>query len=297
MFIDSKGNKWYKGNIHTHTTKSDGRFSPEECIELYRTHGYDFLAITDHWKVSENTEDNGMLLLSGCEYDISPNVRDGIFHITSLGCTSEPELKSGEGAQKIVEEIHRCGGLANLAHPAWSMNTCDQLLPEIDGKVLPLYGADITEIFNSVSDYPMNCRPYSGIVLDQLAARGYFTLLAASDDTHQYETDACRSYIMVKADELTREAILSAIKAGDFYASQGPIIDVTCTDGVIHVECSPAERVTYFTDTAWCGHRNDIRHSITSSEFKMSNERFVRVEVCDEEGRVAWSRYFENGAK
>ncbi len=38
----------YKGNLHTHTTCSDGVRSPEEAIAAYREAGYDFLAITDH---------------------------------------------------------------------------------------------------------------------------------------------------------------------------------------------------------------------------------------------------------
>ncbi|MGN1346087.1 MAG: CehA/McbA family metallohydrolase [Eubacteriales bacterium] len=294
MFTDKQGRKWFKGNLHTHTTVSDGRLSPEEAIALYRKNGYDFLALTDHWRVSETrVTDDGMLLLAGCEYDTGRNVRDGIFHVTSLGCERVPELAHNAGAGEIVEEIHRCGGIANLAHPAWSMNTCDQLLPNVDGEVRPLFGADVTEIFNSVSDMPRNCRPYSGIVLDQVAARGYFPRLAATDDTHWYsDTDTCRSYILVQADECTRKAILDAIRAGRFYATQGPTLDVTVSGNKLEVECSPAESVVYFTDTVWCGHRADVGHGLTHSSFTMEGETFVRVEVTDAEGRTAWSSYF-----
>lgn len=295
MYLDSNGKKWWKGNIHTHTTVSDGRLSPEDSIALYRKNGYDFLALTDHWHVSETKfTDDGMLLLAGCEYDVGRNVREGIFHVTSLGCETTPQLERGADTKAIVDEIHRCGGIASLAHPAWSMNTCDQLLPAVDGEVLPLFGADVTEIFNSVSDLPRNCRPYSGIVLDQLAARGYFTKLVATDDTHWYgETDSCRSYILVQSDECTREGILEAIRAGRFYATQGPTLDISVEDDVITVNCSPAESVVYFTDTAWCGHRADVGHGLTKSTFKMTNETFVRVEVTDSEGRTAWGRYIE----
>ena len=294
MYTDSNGKKWFKGNIHTHTTVSDGRLSPEESIALYRKNGYDFLAITDHWRVSETKyTDDGMLLIAGCEYDTGSNVRDGIFHVTSLGCETTPDLQRGADAKIIVDEIHRCGGIASLAHPAWSMNTHDQLLPVYDGEVKPLFGADVTEIFNSVSDMPRNCRPYSGIVLDQMAARGYFTSLVATDDTHWYgDMDTCRSYIMVQADECTREAILDAIRAGRFYATQGPVIEVTKDGDTVNVTCSPAEAIVYFTDTAWCGHRADVAHGITQGSFRMTNETFVRVEVTDAEGKTAWSAYF-----
>ncbi len=29
---------WFKGNLHTHTTQSDGEISPEEAIAWYRQH-------------------------------------------------------------------------------------------------------------------------------------------------------------------------------------------------------------------------------------------------------------------
>ncbi|MEI9948375.1 MAG: hypothetical protein WDO74_05185 [Pseudomonadota bacterium] len=41
-----------KGNVHTHTTLSDGGSSPEQTIAWYRSHGYQFLALTDHNQLS-----------------------------------------------------------------------------------------------------------------------------------------------------------------------------------------------------------------------------------------------------
>src|SRR5688572_10037933 len=40
--------KWYKGNLHTHTYWSDGDEYPEMVIDWYKTHGYDFIALSDH---------------------------------------------------------------------------------------------------------------------------------------------------------------------------------------------------------------------------------------------------------
>jgi hypothetical protein len=40
--------RWWKGNLHTHTFWSDGDDFPEMVAEWYRTHGYNFLALTDH---------------------------------------------------------------------------------------------------------------------------------------------------------------------------------------------------------------------------------------------------------
>ena len=47
----AEGN-WYRGNLHLHTSNSDGRLSPEAAVRLYQEHGYDFVAITDHNKLT-----------------------------------------------------------------------------------------------------------------------------------------------------------------------------------------------------------------------------------------------------
>ena len=50
MELYNTHNSWYKGNLHTHTTLSDGAVAPDESIKRYKNAGYDFLAITDHRK-------------------------------------------------------------------------------------------------------------------------------------------------------------------------------------------------------------------------------------------------------
>ena len=37
-----------KGALHCHTTRSDGRGTPEEVIKLHADNGYSFMALTDH---------------------------------------------------------------------------------------------------------------------------------------------------------------------------------------------------------------------------------------------------------
>ena len=46
--FDKPGTFW-KGNLHTHSTNSDGTRTPEEICAIYREAGYDFLALTDHF--------------------------------------------------------------------------------------------------------------------------------------------------------------------------------------------------------------------------------------------------------
>ena len=40
--------KYWKGNLHTHTLWSDGDDFPEMVVDWYKTHDYDFLALTEH---------------------------------------------------------------------------------------------------------------------------------------------------------------------------------------------------------------------------------------------------------
>ena len=226
MYTDTQGRKWFKGNLHTHTTESDGKLSPEECYALYKSKGYDFLARTDHWKVSDAGAYEGMLLLSGCEYDFGSDPgAEGVYHIVALGMERDPHITRAMTPAEAVEYIHANGGLADIAHPAWSLNAPDQLLRY--GRIF-----DMTDIYNSVSGLPRNARPYSGLIVDMLASRGYYLPLIADDDVHFYVPgfDACRSFIMVEAEECTREAILSAIAAKRFYATQGPELCGQCVN-------------------------------------------------------------------
>lgn len=40
--------KWFKGNLHTHSLWSDGDGYPEMIMDWYKTHNYDFVALSDH---------------------------------------------------------------------------------------------------------------------------------------------------------------------------------------------------------------------------------------------------------
>jgi predicted metal-dependent phosphoesterase TrpH len=47
------GPRWWKGNLHTHTFWSDGDDFPEMVVQWYQTHGYHFLALSDHNVLSQ----------------------------------------------------------------------------------------------------------------------------------------------------------------------------------------------------------------------------------------------------
>ena len=45
---DFQSGRWLKGNTHTHTLESDGDSPPEVVTRWYKSHGYNFLVLSDH---------------------------------------------------------------------------------------------------------------------------------------------------------------------------------------------------------------------------------------------------------
>ena len=276
----------YKGNLHMHTTLSDGALTPEEAVLKYKKAGYDFLALTDHWVQSENGYMSGVTMLSGCEYDFGRNTVEGVYHVVGIGFESDPGITRGDGVKTAIEKIHKAGGVADIAHPAWSMNTVDQLMNAKE--------ADYTEIFNSVSDLPANCRPYSGEVIDKCAARGLIFPMAGVDDSHWYKTEFARSFIYLFAEECSPEAVKDALFRGNFYASQGPRLSVFRADDRIVVDCPKEDGIeiaTFFTDTVWENERSVVGDNLTHIEHRLRGcESFIRVEVRNTRGEIGWSQ-------
>ena len=59
-----------KGNLHAHSTVSDGRLTPSLLASCYKDHGYDFIAITDHNVFSSYGQLEGMPIIAGMELAI-----------------------------------------------------------------------------------------------------------------------------------------------------------------------------------------------------------------------------------
>ena len=285
MYLDDYGRKWFKGNLHTHTTVSDGSRSPDEVAATYRAAGFDFLAFTDHWNPSKTSMQDGLLLLPGCEYDVGTSVVDGIYHIISMGAQHPEKIirSSSLTPQNILDAIHEASGYAILAHPSWSLNQ--------PAEILKLHGVDASEVFNSVSNVPWNgCRADSSVILDTVAALGMPLPMVASDDSHFYTGEECTNFIWLQADELNFDAIMDALKKGRFYASQGPKMAVEWDGSTMKVHCSPAKYVVFYTNMVYSAKRVAKGPGITQAEYQPgAQETFLRAEVIDEQGRKAWA--------
>lgn len=300
MFTDITGKKRLKVGLHTHTSQSDGQKTPEEVIRLYEKAGYDILAITDHWIYTDASEYGNMKLISGCEYNIAyyneTTKTEDTFHIVGLNMKYNPKVP-GTGAcgdmpdipdifervKSIVKLIREAGGIAVLAHPAWSLNSPEQIIAAGD--------FDALEIYNSVSECGMSDRPYSGIIVDMLATKDVHYPLLATDDAHYYTGDECRGMVMVEADAVEEYGFSNTIRRGLFYATQGPEIHLELISKTkIKLRCTPAVKIVFFSNLVWASEHAIRGEDLTEAVYTIKpNEKFIRAEITDINGLTAWS--------
>lgn len=294
MYVDMLGKTRAKLGLHTHTTISDGKATPEEAARRYREAGYDAIAITDHWKYGDECEIEGLKILSGCEYNIGGHDGSHVVHIIGVGMTSDPQIPEDwkrmektafAKAAEVVKRIKLYNGLAIVGHPAWSLNTPEQIMSFGD--------FDTVEIFNSVSECGMSDRAYSDVIIDQLATGGRLTNIIAVDDTHYYTGDECRGWIMVETTDMDTQGMIRAIRAGRFYATQGPEVHIEkVAPDKVRVVCSPCQKVVFQSNTTWAAGRIVRADGLVEACYtKAPTDRFVRAEVTDAEGNKAWTNY------
>jgi len=103
------------GDLHVHTSRSDGLDDPRTVVEFARRKGLRVLAVTDHDTVAGGVE---AARYGGSDLIVVPGVeissRDG--HIICLGVEEEPRLR-GARAEEVVDWCRSRGGLVVYAHP------------------------------------------------------------------------------------------------------------------------------------------------------------------------------------
>jgi len=287
---------WYKGNTHCHTTISDGKVAPEEVVEIYKAHGYSFLAITDHniYDYSAQFSTPEFLTFPAVECNVSvAGTTSKCYHLVGYSDggdgmfpdgfrTEVPQWQGISTAQGIIDNLRSHDNQVILAHPVWSRTEP----PEFVG----LKGLVGMEVYNTCCDFECNTG-YAELYWDSLLRRGKKLWGFASDDSHRREQIAC-GWIVVKAPELTREAIVRSITLGSFYASTGPeITEFYVEDGAAHVTCSPAKAIHFvaYEDRGWSFYQEGDE-PITSASLKLQGtESYVRAEVVGLDGKKAWS--------
>lgn len=282
--------EWFKGNLHTHTTNSDGAWSPDKVVSEYKANGYNFAFITDHWKVTDvsTLSKDGFLALNGQEFNIEGSELGYHYHIVGLNLKKTIPSGIAKNAQGIIDLIRSEGGEAVVAHPYWSGLTLND--------IALLNGHLGVEIFNSTCYFSIG-KGHSVVHWDDLLNKKNLLFGFAVDDTHQHfnehrQIDICAAWIVAKMPALTEENVMKAIKAGHFYSSIGPAIkDISIEDGKIHVSTSEVKFINFIANAhggeSFMAKSTDF---ITEAEYKIrGSERYIRVECIDKDGKGAWS--------
>lgn len=289
----SQPGNWYKGNLHSHSTVSDGLLPPEKVIDFYRSHGYHFLALTEHrlHTPGELIAPGEFITLGGIELD-GYEEGAGMYHLVGLGQRRAPDMhiEGSTSMQGAVEALRAEGGIVYLAHPYWS--------GQMSRDLLGLKGCFGLEVWNSGCEV-WDCKGISTVHWDDLLASGHLLGGVAADDCHWWEgrEDAGLGWVWVRAESLTPEAILTSLERGWFYASTGPQIhDVRLEGDRVHVRCSPVVSVD-FIGNGPMGRRvlAPAGASLTEADYTLEaswsfqTPAYLRVACVDAQGRWAWS--------
>ena len=280
----SSPGRWLKGNLHTHTTNSDGHLTPAEIGRIYRDAGYDFLAITDHGRFTDPgpVQDAGLVAIPGMECHAGTNAAGELHHVVALGISEAVRVEPEHGLQGLIDAIREANGHAVLAHPYWHGCTSADLL-EADGWFA-------LEVYNQVCQ-AFIARGESSETWDQVLGAGRQVWGLAVDDCHHAGPDIFGGWVWVKTDEPTAPGIMQSLLSGRFYASSGPkILSVERDGDRVRVRCSPAQTIALIGKGS-SGHacHAPVGELIEEAVLDWGRARdYVRLVVRDERGRGAW---------
>lgn len=183
-------------------------------------------------------------------------------------------------------ECKKCGFFAVYNHPAWSLHdyTDWSQYDEMDALEI-LNGGSIREGFCDASH----------IVYDGLLRQGKKLFAVAGDDNHQsYDTGL--AYTVIRAENLSYEAVAAALKNGNFYASQGPEIkELYVENNMVHITCSPAQKITFNTGIRHAGaaYPEEGETTVCEASFKiLPHDKYFRLTVTGPDGKTAYTNAY-----
>jgi hypothetical protein len=294
--------RWYKGNTHTHTLNSDGDSTPNDVVRWYREHGYQFLVLTDHNFLTSvdglnalHGADEKFLVIKGEE--VTDRLAEKPLHVNGLDVSTRVEPQGGKSVvevlQRNVDAIRRVDGVPHINHPnfGWAITT-DELRQVQNNKLFEVYNGH--HQVNNVGGGGV-----SGLeaVWDAILSSGKLLYGIAVDDAHTFKDPGNpnvagpgRGWVAVRASRLNARAIVSALEAGDFYASTGvELIDYRVTATAMTVEVRKTSSAKYRIQFIGTGGAvlKEALDSPATYEFA-GTEPYVRARVLESNGRQAW---------
>lgn len=307
-FLLPENGKFYKANLHSHSTVSDGVKTPEELKEMYKEKGYSVFAYTDHDNFVCHNEltDDAFLVINGFEASIVEDIPDPEYawrKVCHLGLLApSPDMTTAPMAREygksyshdrinnLIMRGKEKGFFITYNHPAWSL--------ENYGDYMNIHGFDCLEITN------YNCivggtPEYNEGRYDDMLRGGKRIYCMGGDDNHNthYFNDSFGAYTMIKAEKLDYETVFAALKNGDFYASEGPEIhELYVEDGVVNIKTSPAQSVLFSTSSRRGRNvmpKESSPDYVTRASYHLKpDEKYFRVTVTSPDGKKAYTRAY-----
>ena len=276
-----------------HSTNSDGKLPPQEAVNLYKSAGYDFVALSDHfmeryqYTISDTRcyRDESFTTIVATELHAPATSLGELWHIHALGVPLDfAPLGPRESGPEVARRAAAAGAFIGIVHPSWYGLTVD------DARSIDV--AHAVEIYNHGSALEVD-RGYDWPFCDQLLNLGWRLGAYATDDSHLWDDDGFGGWVEVKAPALTPESLLEALKAGHYYSSQGPkIYNIEYDAARVWIRCSAAVSVSI----SGRGSRAAYQRGEDLREVELPLDRFpdgyFRVTVIDAEGKRAWSNPF-----
>ena len=287
--------RWYRGNLHTHSNRSDGHTTPAEVCAFYSARGYDFISITDHFveryqfPITDTApfRTAGFTTILGAELHAPATSLGDPWHILAVGLPADfapPGV--GETGPQLAERAKVAGAYVAAAHPAWYDLT--------DQDLLSLSAAGAIEIFNTTCAESNGKGDSTGYV-DRLLSQGRHYQIIATDDAHFQPTrpDWCCNWVMVRSASQDPADLLAALHAGHFYSSQGPeFLEVTSLQGGtrLAVRTSPV-RAIHLTGRGASHSTVSADVDFTTAELSLEEIKgpYARLTAIDRQGRRAWT--------
>ena len=308
IYLLPEHGNFYKVNMHSHSTLSDGKQTPEELKELYMAKGYSAIAFTEHGKIHDLTHltDESFVAITSYEIDFLDKehtpfpallekplehahmeaVHMNLYaydphNVTPIDLTDLKVPFSLENVNEAVRRAREAGFFVIFNHPHWSMNT--------HGLYAGLKDVQGLELVNGASNRSSDL-DYAPYVYDEMVAAGLRPICVGGDDNH-VTSHFFQAWTVMKADELTHDALLGAMKAGHCYASTGPeIYELYLEDDAVHIKCSPAKTIAMHGGIrlSYAKHAKDGA-LLTEAVFPLYglDFRYFRLSVTDAEGKRA----------
>jgi hypothetical protein len=289
---------WLKGNLHTHSTTSDGDSDAADVIDWYRGAGYDFLALTDHNHLGPEGAAEGGMLLIGSE-EVSASASGAPVHVNAFGARSRVLPIIGDDVTRTlaanVAMAHAAGAVTSVNHPNFKWALPLEAL-------MDAAGAPLLEVYNGHPEVQNEGdRKHPGVeaLWDACLSNGRWYWGVAVDDEHHLKktsrshANPGRAWVVVRARARTTDGVLRALSAGDFYASTGVSLkELVVTPWEVRATIDPGPDGGQY-HTQFIGKGGKVLaelEGLTPGYSPKGDEGYVRAKVHGPGGRVAWTQ-------